>query len=247
MYCLNIVFSYVLFGNTKEDKLGILDVRVLLNGNNQIDIEIQIASSAYWAERTMFYLGKMFVEQIKEGDDYSELKKCIHIGILDFEIFGSEEFYSRFHLWEDSRRQMYSDRFEIHTLELPKLEKHNYPRTELFKWMQFINAETKEELDMASADNPYIQKACKNLEQISADEEKRLEYEAREKAIRDYNYFMRMSRQEGVEEGMEVLITTCQELGATAEDTVSRIAERFSMTPEKAREYVDRYWGRKER
>ena len=67
----------------KDDKLGILDVRVLLNNKEQIDIEIQVTSSEYWAERTLFYLGKMFVDQLKPGEDYQKLEKCIHVGILN--------------------------------------------------------------------------------------------------------------------------------------------------------------------
>ncbi len=235
---------------TKDEKLGVLDVRVLLDNKTQIDIEIQISPSAYWAERTMFYLSKMFIEQIAEGDDYAVLDKCIHIGILDFEIFDSEECYSRFHLWEDDRHQIYSDKFEIHTLELPKLAKHDYPETELLDWMNFINAETKEELEMASMKNPYIQKAYKNLEEISADEEKRLEYEAREKAIRDHNYFMRMSKQAGwdegikagLEQGIMALIETCQDFGIEKEDTCTRIEQMFSISEDKAREYIEKYW-----
>ena len=126
----------------KDDKLGILDVRVLLNNKEQIDIEIQVTSSEYWAERTLFYLGKMFVDQLKTGEDYQKLEKCIHVGILNFTLFDDEEYYSRFHFWSDQGRKMYSDKFEIHTLELPKLAKHEYPETELLKWLQFINAET---------------------------------------------------------------------------------------------------------
>ena len=126
----------------KDDKLGILDVRVLLNNKEQIDIEIQVTSSEYWAERTLFYLGKMFVDQLKPGEDYQKLEKCIHVGILNFTLFDDEEYYSRFHFWSDQGRKMYSDKFEIHTLELPKLAKHEYPETELLKWLQFINAET---------------------------------------------------------------------------------------------------------
>ena len=42
----------------KADKLGILDVRVLLNNKEQIDIEIQVTSSEYWAERTLVLSGK---------------------------------------------------------------------------------------------------------------------------------------------------------------------------------------------
>ena len=107
---------------------------------------MQVAAYEYWAERTLFYLSKMFTEQIHEGEGYDVLEKCIHIGILDFEIFeDTDAFYSRFHLWEDSRHIKYSDKLELHVLELPKLAKHQYPETELLSWMQFINAETEEE------------------------------------------------------------------------------------------------------
>ena len=80
----------------KDDKLGILDVRVLLNNKEQIDIEIQVTSSEYWVERTLFYLGKMFVDQLKPGEDYQKLEKCIHVGILNFTLFDDEEYYPAF-------------------------------------------------------------------------------------------------------------------------------------------------------
>ena len=182
----------------KDDKLGILDVRVLLNNKEQIDIEIQVTSSEYWAERTLFYLGKMFVDQLKPGEDYQKLEKCIHVGILNFTLFDDEEYYSRFHFWSDQGRKMYSDKFEIHTLELPKLAKHEYPETELLKWLQFINAETKEEFEMAAEKSEYIKKAYEDLNRISADEEKRLEYEARERAIRDHQYFSTVYKETGL-------------------------------------------------
>ena len=93
----------------KEDKLGILDVRIQLKNSGQVDVEMQVAAYEYWAERTLFYLSKMFTEQIHEGEGYDVLEKCIHIGILDFEIFeDTDAFYSRFHLWEDSRHIKYS-------------------------------------------------------------------------------------------------------------------------------------------
>ena len=108
----------------------------LLNNKEQIDIEIQVTASEYWAERTLFYLGKMFTDQLKPGEDYQKLEKCIHIGILNFTMFEDEEYYSCFHFWSDQGRKMYSDKVEIHTLELPKLAKYEYPETELLKWLQ---------------------------------------------------------------------------------------------------------------
>jgi len=55
-----------------EDKLGILDVRVSMNDNTEIDIEIQLSKLLVWADRSLFYLSKMYTEQIKEGEDYKE-------------------------------------------------------------------------------------------------------------------------------------------------------------------------------
>lgn len=71
----------------------------MLNNKEQIDIEIQVTSSEYRAQHTLFYLGKMFVDQLKPGEDYQKLEKCIHIEILNFTLFDDEEYYSCFHFW----------------------------------------------------------------------------------------------------------------------------------------------------
>ncbi len=196
---------------SSDGKLGILDVRVELVGGVQIDIEIQVASSEYWAERSLYYLSRMYAEKIREGQDYEQLEKCIHIGILDFTLFEDQEFYSSFHLWEDKRKEMYTDKFEIHILELPKLTRYQYPETELLEWARFLNAEQKEVLQVEADKNPDIAEAMRELEKISRDETKKAEYDARLKAIRDYRFYLKMSEQrgfeagktEGVQEGLE--------------------------------------------
>lgn len=240
----------------KEDKLGILDVRIQLKNSGQVDVEMQVAAYEYWAERTLFYLSKMFTEQIHEGEGYDVLEKCIHIGILDFEIFeDTDAFYSRFHLWEDSRHIKYSDKLELHVLELPKLAKHQYPETELLSWMQFINAETEEEFKMAAEKDPYIEKAYESLVHLSADERARLEYEAREKQIRDHQFFSRIYKdpgyRQGVKEGEEKgrekgriqeCIEILQEMGETKEHVLLRLKEKFKLSDTDANQYLEKYW-----
>ena len=185
----------------KEDKYGILDVHVRLKDGDQLNIEMQAVAYDYWQERSLFYLGKMYVDQIHEGEDYDKLKKCIHVGVLDFTLFEHERYYSCFHIWEDTSREMYSDKFEIHILELPKLVKYEYPQTELLRWAQFFSAKSREEIKMLAEKDKYIHKAYDKLEEISADEEKRLEYEARQKAIRDHRHMLASGRREGIREG----------------------------------------------
>lgn len=173
----------------ENDKLGILDVRILMNDDTQIDTEIQLSELKIWSDRALFYISKMYTDQIGKGQKYDVLKKCVSISILDFVLFENEpEFYSRFHILEDTRHFLYSDKMEFHVIELPKLPdnlRDDSGRIEL--WAKFINAEKKEEFDMIAEKDPYIQSAYEHLQVISQDEQKRLEYEARQKAILDYN------------------------------------------------------------
>ncbi len=61
----------------KEDKKGILDVRVITRDHQQINIEIQILPTDLMPACSLFYWSKMFTSQIRTGDTYDQLKKCV--------------------------------------------------------------------------------------------------------------------------------------------------------------------------
>ncbi len=186
-----------------NDKQGILDVRIELNNTHEIDIEMQMSKLRVWADRTLFYMSKMFVDQIEESDNYTVFRKCVNISVLDFTLFEDiKKFYSIFHIREDETNTLYSDKMEWHIIELPKLPKElkeNSKDIEL--WAKFFNCEKREEFEMIAKKNPYIKEAYNYLEYISKDKQKRLEYEEREKAIRDYNAFISEAKEEGIEQG----------------------------------------------
>lgn len=126
----------------EDDKLGILDVRVLMNDDTEIDTEIQLSELKVWADRSLFYAAKMYTDQIKPGQKYTVFKKCVSISILDFILFENQkDFYSCFHIMEDTHHFKYTDKMEFHVIELPKLPpelRENSSRVEL--WAKFINA-----------------------------------------------------------------------------------------------------------
>ena len=71
-------------------------------------------------------------------------------------------------------------------------------------WLQLINAETEEELNMLENTGvPEIQKAVVILHEMSADEELREIARLREKAILDERSAMNYAREEGIGIGME--------------------------------------------
>ena len=108
------------------------------------------------------------------------------------------------HLREDSRNTLYTDKMEFHAIELPKLpEELKEDSSDILLWAKFINSERKEEFEMIAEKNTYIGSAYRKLQTISQDRQMQLEYEAREKAVRDYNQMMKEAREEGEKIGRE--------------------------------------------
>ncbi len=214
-----------------DDKLGILDVRILMNDDTEIDTEIQLSELMVWSDRSLFYAAKMYTDQIKPGQKYNIFKKCVSISILDFVLFeGENDFYSCFHILEDTRHFKYTDKMEFHVIELPKLPtelQENSSRVEL--WAKFINAEETEEFNMIAEKDPYIKSAYDQLQIISQDEQKRLEYEAREKAILDYNQGIYEAELRGKQYGEQRIRNTAQKLLSLGVD-INIIAESTNLS-----------------
>ena len=72
---------------SEDDKLGILDVLIELEDETKMNMEMQVSYFDCWTNRVLFYLGKIYTGQIKEGEDYDKLRKCIHVSILEFVHF----------------------------------------------------------------------------------------------------------------------------------------------------------------
>ncbi len=247
-----------------DDKLGIIDVHilmvhVLMNNDAEIDTEINLTYMAAWANRALFYASKLVTDQLKKGDDYDKMKKCISISILDFKLFKQEEeYYSCFHLWEDTRHLLYTDRIEFHVIELPKLpeltpewiESCNDQR---MQWAAFLRAERKEDFEMIAKENTYIDEAYKQLQVISQDEEKRWMYRSREKAIRDQLQYIheaerreQTAREEGWEQGLEKgisnMINFAKKFSHNKEDVIIQVMQDNNISRALAEEKVNRYW-----
>lgn len=196
----------ILSKDTEDGKYGILDVRVRMKNGSQMDLEMQVAPFEFWNNRVIFYLSKMYAEQVKEGDKYKNLKPCIQVSILNFNLFHEDRTCFREIAFCDlTTKQKYTDLLEIYVLELKKLPPEQKEEPLIIKWMRFLAAESREDFEKMAGEDNYINEAYEVLQKLSADKRKRLEYEARQKAIRDYDSQMSSSREEGIRIGEDRL------------------------------------------
>ena len=83
-------------GEQIDDKTFVLDIEILLNNNTCLNLEMQVLNEGDWVDRSLSYLCRAY-DDLQHGEDYSEAKCAIHIGILDFTLFKEcPEFYASY-------------------------------------------------------------------------------------------------------------------------------------------------------
>ena len=185
------------------DKLGILDVKILTKSGTVIAVDIQISPDPFMRQRIEYYKSKLVIEQVGIGAYYDRIQPIISIAIVDFVMFPEDgNYHNRFIRCNPDNGLVFSPYPETHILELPKISKDS-DGTALYNWAQFLNARTKEELNVAAQTNPNIQKAVWNIARMTADEKARELLELREKWERDRLFFAKQQREEGAREGRQ--------------------------------------------
>ena len=95
---------------------------------------------------------------------------------------------------------------------------------------------------MLATKNTYIQSAYKTLQVISQDDQKRMEYEARQKALRDYNQGMleaeergeKRGEKRGREEGILGMISAFRDFGHSDADIKTALIKNYNLSGDEA-------------
>ena len=190
-----------------KDKLGILDVVVEIDGKESCDLEMQLVENENIIKRMLYYWGKLYTRNLKSGKDYEKLKRTIVILIADFEVKGLEKegYHSKWKIIEEKERKtMLTEDLELHILELPKIEREGIEKTELIKWLKFIENPKSKEVKEYMKENVAIKEAKEKLDKIIEDEHVRKIAEWREMAIIEENSMKKSAFRKGKEEGKQL-------------------------------------------
>lgn len=137
-------------------------------------MELQIRRLAYWDKRSLFYLAKMYTDNLFVGQRYDRLKKCIVISILDFAGDEHPDYHKVYHL-RDQEGRLYSDQFEVHIIELNK----KLTGDKLDDWIRFFQVKSMGELNKLQSANVGVMEAVEEVKRMNLIRSIRLWYEAR--------------------------------------------------------------------
>lgn len=195
------VLNAEVYPETADGKFCRLDLKLLAD-DRLVNIEMQISYQFDFRDRILYYWSKSFSD-LEKGSNYYELKPCISINIVNFNMFTCEKYHSCFKMMETERHEILSEKCAIHFFELKKLKKQNKNReidkdNRMELWLRLIDADSEEELDMLNQTGiPEIKKAVSVIREMSADEKMRELAERREKAARDEATALKYSFKKG--------------------------------------------------
>lgn len=188
----------------QNEKGGRLNLQAELNNGIIINIELQIKNQNNMENRTLLYGAKTISREVKRGTDYKDIQQVIMINILDYEMLGFDEYISEtVTVLEKHRECEIIKGMKWYFIELPKFRKaHPNMNEKLNQWLAFIDDYDKGVIKMIEKKNKTLEKARREINYLTGDEEVRRLAELREKWEMDYADTMRVGREEGREEGL---------------------------------------------
>lgn len=199
-----IVAKQELTPETVDGKFSRLDLNLKVAGK-LINVEIQLKGDNDYRDRTLFYWAKLYTSELKSGETYGQLKKTICINIINFNMFDSNDYHTEIVTSIKDTGEIFSDKFSIHFFELKKVGKEVNPNNRRELWMQFLNADSEEDLEMLKQTNvPIMNKAVNVIYDLSEDTRIREMARIREKALHDEASALANAKNEGRAEGISI-------------------------------------------
>ena len=186
------------------EKLGILDIKLRLKDKTIINIEIQNRWRGDFPERSVYYWSKMYNESIKQGQDYTNLPKCITINLIGKGFNKNKRLHNKYFLMEKDTKEPLFSKLEIHIINLETaklLDESNYKDIKtkrLLSWLKFIETDDREVRKMLAQNSKTMKKANAVIEVMEMSPRDKWLYESRMK----YQHDMASEKHEGYTEGV---------------------------------------------
>ena len=190
-----------------EFKESILDIKAVDQNGTWYDVEMQLTPHSLYGRRAIYYLAKVYVDQLASGEDYSRLNPTIGIHFLDFRYFDDERVVRHFVLKDSETNEAPEalSGLRLYFVEMAKFDK-DWPelRSALDRWVAFLNRALELDRSRLPAGlqvDPAIAKAAAELDRIGASDEEREIYEGRVKVLMIDQIQLKDAREEGEQLG----------------------------------------------
>lgn len=142
----------------KEEKYGIVVVRVIDETDKQYNIGIQFMDGLYLQEKILTFGMSIHVNQT-QYENYNDKVETLTINLLDFHGFRTESYHKiiTFLEGDDCENLKLRDEIKLHVIELPNFYSEDAETLE-DEWLIYIKGEDTKLVDKIKEKNEHIKK-----------------------------------------------------------------------------------------
>ena len=190
----------------RNDKSGVVDIKLETKSGKIFHIELQVEKRANMRNRVTYYGARLIGDQLKWGDNYGKLNHVISIVICDHVLLNDESDYFNVYELKNEKNRSFTDLLKVVIIELPKLPENE--DSAIWPWLRFLKCKKKEEYEMLAKKYPQLKKPIKCTERMGLIE-----------SIRDYQFHKNLAKWD------EIYLHQQREEDAKAEGLAKGIAE----------------------
>ena len=199
--------------------------------------------------RMRYYHGLIDTQLLASDMSYKALPEVVIITILPYDPFGKNRMvYTIQNQCVEESSLPYDDGAKKIFLYTKGTEGN--PSQKLRDMLRYIEETTEDNItnqDIAAVENLVNKVKCSKEVSISYMKSWEWEQMIREEATQEG---LQIGLQQGLQEGrteatqksIKIFIETCREFGASKEDTLSKLMEKYHLSANDTQDYVERYW-----
>ena len=168
-----------------DTKLTVLDLKVHMNNNTYIHVEMQVRKFEHWTNRTVGYACRQIADQIHGDYDYSKLEPVIQISIMDYSLFLDHKRFFADYIPRDKEGYAYTDKLQFLVMDLTRIGEATKEQKDqgLVEWARAFRAKSWEEVN--EIENSGVKEAVKTMQLIMSNPTEREMIRMRQDARRD--------------------------------------------------------------
>ncbi|WP_026527052.1 Rpn family recombination-promoting nuclease/putative transposase [Butyrivibrio sp. VCD2006] len=228
-----IVMNPIELNNSAKET--VMDLKLILNNNEILNIELQVYTDKYWIKRSLLYLCRAY-DSIGMGDDYSKLKPTTHICITDQNLFpDDQEFYREYLLLNTRNHHLYTKNFGIKVLQLNHIRNATQKDIDnnLVYWAKLFEADTWEKFQYLAQNNPAIEEVGNLILELNTDNQAKEILEGQ----RRYREMLASQYTAGYTDAEEKMASTIAEKDNAIAEKDAALAEKDALL----KKYIDKF------
>ena len=187
---------------TPKVKKPRFDLRILIQNELNIDLEMQNNKEKYFKERVVYYFSSMIMNDIQEGESYHSNNNYLGIWLLNsnVSIFDNNNYYEEYVIYGTiSKKEIIEGKYKILIIDLKKLDLCD--NIVLREYLSMIESKENIQKNLDSSNDLIKKEAIKMDDYLRSKEAFTIALNTLKSEL-DYTTAIKSAKEEGLEQGI---------------------------------------------